>query len=86
MRISEWLPPILVAAGLAAIGWLLRYVFTSIIDKLDDLEATFTRVTGKLESDHLKLANDLKGLDRRVIRLESWRDLLELLEQHGHGN
>jgi hypothetical protein len=78
MHNYAWLPPILVAAGIAVIGWLLRNAVTSITDRILSLEAAFTRVTADLAMQHKALEVRIENIDRRLVRVESWKEIISL--------
>lgn len=77
--------PVVIAAGLTGIGWLIRVSVKSITDDIAKLEAAFTRVSGALAAEHARTDEKLMGVDRRVTRLESWRELY-LLHPTGGGD
>ena len=60
---------------------MVRYILTSITGQIDDLETTFTKVSGELAQQHAVLMEKHNALDKRVIRLESWKDLFHLSEK-----
>jgi hypothetical protein len=74
----EWLPPILTGAGIAVIGWLIRNAVSGIVDRINHLEASFTRVTGELAARHNYIEKRIDHIDRRVTRVESWKELVTL--------
>lgn len=55
----------------------------SVDDKIDTLDRSFTNVTARLASDHNLLRDELNKQDRRVTRLESWREMLMLPDTEG---
>ena len=80
---AQWIYPILVGAFLAAFGWLLRNAWQSIEDKIDDLESSFVRVTSDLATEHAALSQRVNDVDKRLARLESWRELVTLPDVQG---
>jgi len=80
---AQWIYPILVAAFLAAFGWLLRNAWLSVENKIDDLESSFVRVTSDLAQEHAALSQRVADVDKRLVRVESWRELFMLPDTHG---
>lgn len=79
----SWLYPILVASFLGAFGWLLRNAWRSVEDKIDDLEASFARVTSDLVRQHAAMEQRVENIDHRLVRVESWRELFSLPDTMG---
>jgi hypothetical protein len=83
MNDTQWLYPLLVAAFLAAFGWLLRNAWMSVEQKIDDLEASFARITSDIVRQHAAMEERLQSIDKRLVRIESWKELFTLPDMQG---
>lgn len=73
-----WLLPIVVSTVIGLVGYLLRNLIVTVQDSINDMEASFTRIAAELATE-TKAIKELFGmLDRRVVRLESWREMFDL--------
>lgn len=70
-------------AGLGGVAALMRVAAGSITDRLDALDQSFTRAAANLSADIQGLQRQFGGLDRRITRIESWKDLVSLPDELG---
>ena len=71
MIAQEIIYPIIVAAFLGTFGWLLRNTWQNIEDAISELKNKMDALSNEFDDKYSKL-------ERRVVRLESWKELLTL--------
>lgn len=83
---TDWVTnviPVIVAAGFAGVGFLIRSAVGSVTKNLERLETSFTRVTADLAAQHAALEQRADNMDRRLVRVESWKELVSLPDMGG---
>lgn len=60
------------------IGYLFVSAHNALKQSVDRLEVTFTRVSSGIVSDVRQVDTKLDSMDRRLTRIESWRELVTL--------
>lgn len=77
---SVGLTVVLFAMGVmvSVIGYLFAAAHNALKTSVDRLEVTFTRVSSEIVSDVRQVDTKLDGMDRRLTRIESWRELVTL--------